>query len=61
VIIDADDIAPTVTWGTSPQDAIPIDGIVPRIDEDGHDDARRAAVTRGLEGGTPIEKVFIGS
>ena len=71
VIINADDIAPTVTWGTSPQDAIPIDGIVPRIDDEGHDDARRAAVTRsleyiGLEGGTPIEgtpieKVFIGS
>ncbi|KAL3779217.1 hypothetical protein ACHAW5_009988 [Stephanodiscus triporus] len=71
VIIDAGDIAPTVTWGTSPQDAIPIDGIIPRVDEDGHDDARRAAVTRsleyiGLEGGTPIEgtpieKVFIGS
>ena len=71
VVINADDIAPTVTWGTSPQDAIPIDGIVPRIDEEGHDDARQAAVTRsleyiGLEGGTPIEgtpieKVFIGS
>lgn len=71
VIIHADDIAPTVTWGTSPQDAMPIDGIIPRIDEDGHDNARQAAVTRsleyiGLEGGTPIEgtpieKVFIGS
>ena len=71
VVINAGDIAPTVTWGTSPQDAIPIDGIVPRIDEEGHDDARQAAVARsleyiGLEGGTPIEgtpieKVFIGS
>ena len=71
VVIDAKDIAPTVTWGTSPQDAIPVDGIIPRIDEKGHDEARQAAVTRsldyiGLEGGTkiegtPIEKVFIGS
>mmetsp|Transcript_2785 Transcript_2785/g.5965 ORF Transcript_2785/g.5965 Transcript_2785/m.5965 type:complete len:822 (-) Transcript_2785:112-2577(-) len=71
VVIDAKDIAPTVTWGTSPQDAIPIDGTVPRIDEEGHDDARKAAVARsleyiGLEGGapiegTPIQKVFIGS
>lgn len=71
VIIPADDIAPTVTWGTSPQDAMPIDGIIPRIDEESHDEARRAAVTRsldyiGLTGGTPIEgtpisKVFIGS
>ncbi|KAL7451781.1 hypothetical protein ACHAWC_006675 [Mediolabrus comicus] len=71
LIIDAKDIAPTVTWGTSPQDAMAVDGIIPRIDEDGHDDARQAAVTRSLEyigltGGTPIEgtpiqKVFIGS
>lgn len=71
VIIPAEDIAPTVTWGTSPQDAMPIDGIIPKIDEENHDEARRAAVTRsldyiGLTGGTPIEgtpiaKVFIGS
>jgi len=71
VVIEAKDIAPTVTWGTSPQDAIPVDGIIPRIDEEGHDAARQAAVARsldyiGLEGGTkiegtPIEKVFIGS
>lgn len=71
VVIEAKDIAPTVTWGTSPQDAMPVDGIVPRIDEPGHDEARQAAVKRsleyiGLEGGEPIEgtpigKVFIGS
>jgi len=71
VVIDANDIAPTVTWGTSPQDAMAVDGIIPKIDEPGHDDARKAAVKRsleyiGLEGGkpiegTPIEKVFIGS
>ena len=28
VVIDAADIAPTVTWGTSPQDTAPIDGVV---------------------------------
>mmetsp|Transcript_30544 Transcript_30544/g.56424 ORF Transcript_30544/g.56424 Transcript_30544/m.56424 type:complete len:804 (+) Transcript_30544:43-2454(+) len=71
VVIDAKDIAPTVTWGTSPQDAMPVTGTIPKIDEEGHDEARQAAVTRsleyiGLEGGTPIEgtpvqKVFIGS
>mmetsp|Transcript_10428 Transcript_10428/g.17277 ORF Transcript_10428/g.17277 Transcript_10428/m.17277 type:complete len:804 (+) Transcript_10428:137-2548(+) len=71
VVIQAKDIAPTVTWGTSPQDAMPVDGGIPRIDEEGHDDARQAAVARsldyiGLEGGkqiegTPIDKVFIGS
>ena len=71
VVIEAKNIAPTVTWGTSPQDAMPIDGIIPKIDAEGNSDARKAAVTRsleyiGLEGGTPIEgtpieKVFIGS
>eukprot|EP00568_Trieres_chinensis_P006004 CAMPEP_0183301382 /NCGR_PEP_ID=MMETSP0160_2-20130417/7522_1 /TAXON_ID=2839 ORGANISM="Odontella Sinensis, Strain Grunow 1884" /NCGR_SAMPLE_ID=MMETSP0160_2 /ASSEMBLY_ACC=CAM_ASM_000250 /LENGTH=828 /DNA_ID=CAMNT_0025463995 /DNA_START=106 /DNA_END=2592 /DNA_ORIENTATION=+ len=71
VVIDAKDIAPTVTWGTSPQDAVPVDGKVPMIDAPGHDEARKAAVTRSLEyiglkggqeiKGEPIEKVFIGS
>ena len=71
VVIDANDIAPTVTWGTSPQDAIAVDGIIPKIDEPSHNEACQAAVKRsleyiGLEGGTPIEgtpieKVFIGS
>ena len=71
VIIDAKDIAPTVTWGTSPQDAIPVDGKVPMIKADGHDSARQAAVTRSLEyigleegqdiEGVKIDKVFIGS
>ena len=71
VVVDAKDIAPTVTWGTSPQDAIPVTGFIPKIDAPDHDDARQAAVKRsleyiGLEGGTsiegtPIEKVFIGS
>ena len=71
VIIQAADIAPTVTWGTSPQDAIPITGQVPLIDAPEHDTARQAAVKRsleyiGLDGGqdiqgTPVDKVFIGS
>lgn len=71
IIIDGANIAPTVTWGTSPQDAMPVDGEVPKIDAPEHNDARQAAVTRsleyiGLEGGQKIEgepvgKVFIGS
>ena len=32
VIIQASDIAPTVTWGTSPQDVAPITGNVPTLD-----------------------------
>jgi len=71
IIINGNDIAPTVTWGTSPQDAIPVTGTVPKIDEPEHNEARQAAVERalkyiGLEGGQkiegePISKVFIGS
>lgn len=71
VVIDSKDIAPTVTWGTSPQDVIPVTGKVPKIDAEGHDETRQKAVTRsleyiGLEGGeaiegVAIEKVFIGS
>ena len=33
IIIDAKDIAPTVTWGTSPQDVAPVTGKVPVIDD----------------------------
>ena len=70
IIIDAKDIAPTVTWGTSPQDVAPVTGNVPVIDES-VDAARAAGITRALEyigleqgqalEGVPIEKVFIGS
>jgi 3-isopropylmalate dehydratase len=41
--IDAQDIAPTVTWGTSPQDVAPITGNVPMIVVDGHDPARQVS------------------
>jgi 3-isopropylmalate dehydratase len=39
--IEATDIAPTVTWGTSPQDVTPITGTVPMIAEEGNDAARQ--------------------
>lgn len=70
VEIKAEDIAPTVTWGTSPQDVATINGLVPDP-ADAPDDARRAAMERslnyiGLEGNQPLEgvkidKAFIGS
>ncbi|WP_416832284.1 MAG: 3-isopropylmalate dehydratase large subunit [Erythrobacter sp.] len=70
VVIDAADIAPTVTWGTSPEDVVPISGVVPSP-ESFADESRRAAAAKsldymGLEPGTPmtqvpIENVFIGS
>ncbi|KAH7165623.1 aconitase family-domain-containing protein [Dactylonectria macrodidyma] len=70
VFIDAKDIIPTVTWGTSPEDVIPITGTVPDP-ETFSTEAKKAAGRRmleymGLTAGTSMEdivvdKVFIGS
>lgn len=69
-VIKASDIAPTLTWGTSPQDTSPITGIVPNPAA-AADSARAASMQRsldymGLQPGTPldglkIDKVFVGS
>ena len=70
VYINAKDIVPTVSWGTSPQDVVPITGVVPGPDdfaEEGKkDSARRALEYMGLTAGTPmqdieLDKIFIGS
>lgn len=70
VFIDAQDITPTVSWGTSPQDVVAITGIVPDPEsfssEARKDSARQALEYMGLEPGTRMEdieldKVFIGS
>ncbi|KAF5027456.1 hypothetical protein F66182_417 [Fusarium sp. NRRL 66182] len=70
VFIDAKDIIPTLTWGTSPEDVVPITGCVPDP-ETFSDENKRAAGRRmieymGLTPGTPmqdipVDKVFIGS
>jgi 3-isopropylmalate/(R)-2-methylmalate dehydratase large subunit len=70
VTLDAATMAPTVTWGTSPQDALPITARVPDPAEVG-DPARRASVERALAymglrpgaplQGIPVSRVFIGS
>ncbi len=70
VTLDAVTIEPMVTWGTSPEDVLPVGGRVPDP-RDIADEAKRAAMTRSLEymgltPGTPladikIDKVFIGS
>ena len=70
VVLKAEEIEPQVTWGTSPQDVVPVTGAIPnpkQVD----DPNRRAAMERsltymGLEPGTPmseikIDKVFVGS
>ena len=70
VVIDAADIAPSVTWGTSPEDVVPITGCVPAPDSFA-DPSKQAAAAKslaymGLEPGTrmqdvAIENIFIGS
>jgi len=67
--IRAEDIAPAVTWGTSPEDVLPItaDVPVPGEFEGGKVDAvARSLAYMGLTSGTPlsdveIDTVFIGS
>ncbi len=69
VTIKGEDIAPVVTWGTSPEDVLPITASVPAPDsfKGGKvDAAKRALDYMGLSAGTPlneiaIDTVFIGS
>ncbi|MFO1074639.1 MAG: 3-isopropylmalate dehydratase large subunit [Geminicoccaceae bacterium] len=70
VLLDAATIEPQVTWGTSPQDVVPITGRVPDPKAAASEDRRRAMERAlsymGLEPGTPMEQVkvdtvFIGS
>ena len=70
VRVEAADVAPQVTWGTSPEDVVPITGTVPDP-ADAPDEAKRAAAARALEymGLAPgtrmidveVDNVFIGS
>jgi 3-isopropylmalate/(R)-2-methylmalate dehydratase large subunit len=69
VTIRGEDIAPVVTWGTSPEDVLPITGVVPSPEDfkaGKVDAARRSLEYMGLEPGTrlqdiTIDTVFIGS
>ena len=70
VEINAADIAPSVTWGTSPEDVVPITATVPAPDSFAdpakQEAARKSLAYMGLEPGQPldslvIENVFIGS
>ncbi len=70
VVIDAATVEPTVSWGTSPEDVVPIGGSVPApesfADPSKQDAARRSLAYMGLEPGqrmtdVAIENVFIGS
>ena len=70
LMLDAADIKPQVTWGTSPEMVLPVDGRVPdpaqEQDPVKADGMRRALDYMGLQAGIPIthislDKVFIGS
>ena len=70
ITLEASEIAPQLTWGTSPEDVVPVTGRIPKLEE-ARDEAKRQAMIRsleymGLEAGMPvmdirIDKVFIGS
>ncbi len=70
VTINAADIAPSVTWGTSPEDVLPITGIVPDpstfADPSKQEAAKKSLAYMGLTPGTAmtdieVQNVFIGS
>jgi 3-isopropylmalate/(R)-2-methylmalate dehydratase large subunit len=70
VVIDAAQISPTVTWGTSPEDVVAITGTVPApesfADPSKQDAAAKSLAYMGLEPGqrmsdVEIQNVFIGS
>jgi len=68
--LDASDIAPQITWGTSPQDVMAIDGRIPDPAQE-PDAARRLSLENALDymglepgatlEGTKVDWVFIGS
>ena len=70
VTLNAADIEPCVTWGTTPAQSVPVTGRVPDPSEAANEGARelaeRSLTYMGLKAGTKIEdisldKVFIGS
>ncbi|MFL0355918.1 3-isopropylmalate dehydratase large subunit [Erythrobacter sp. GH1-10] len=70
VAIDASEVQPSVTWGTSPEDVVPIGGTVPSPDSFADPSKRTAAQKSldymGLTAGMkmtdiPVENIFIGS
>ena len=70
VEIKGEDISPMVTWGTSPQDVVPVTGNVPNPDNE-KDEEKKLSMNRsltymGLKPNTKItdikiDKIFIGS
>ena len=70
VTMDAAHIEPQVTWGTSPEDVVPISAVVPSPEDFDNPDKQEAVKASlaymGLTSGTPMEEVkidymFVGS
>ncbi|MFQ5562305.1 MAG: 3-isopropylmalate dehydratase large subunit [Parvularculaceae bacterium] len=68
--LQAEDIVPQVTWGTSPDQVAAVTGAAPRLDSFATDEARAAAERAfdymGVEPGQPltdisVDRIFIGS
>jgi 3-isopropylmalate dehydratase len=63
VTIRAEDIVPSVTWGTSPQDVVPITGSVPDpasfTDPNRRSSVERSLKYMGLEPGTRMEDIVV--
>lgn len=70
VEIDGSKVEPTITWGTSPEQAIPLSGTIPDPAKIS-DPVKKMAAERALDymdleagakiSGTPVQRVFIGS
>ncbi|KQN92967.1 isopropylmalate isomerase [Sphingomonas sp. Leaf231] len=70
VVLDGSAIAPVLTWGTSPEDVVPITGVVP-APESFADPSKREAAQKSLDymglapgmrmQDVPVQHVFIGS
>ena len=70
ILINGEDIIPQVTWGTSPEDVVSIDGSVPNPNNENDKEKRKSMIRAleymGLEPNTQmkdikVDKVFIGS
>ena len=70
VVLRAEDIVPSITWGTNPAQVVSLDGVIPSpdaiVDPDEKSTTERSLAYMGLTPGTPvrsipIDVVFIGS
>ncbi|WP_409020623.1 3-isopropylmalate dehydratase large subunit [Brevundimonas vesicularis] len=61
IVLDVAEVGPMITWGTSPQQAISIDDVVPFADESSAEIHQRAITYMDVTAGQPVEGLKIGS